>query len=636
MKYTFKLFLLPLFLSSFLACSSSIKVEEEISDDPIDLVDPLIGSLAINNHSCPPLVQLPNSLLSISPLKGSFTSNYIEGLPLVSIPSLGNCQFYICPHTDTLSNTDFLKKPIRYTFDYESITPYDYKVFLDKEGIQCKYSLQENSGIYELIYTNPERRERKFILSSSHINAKFTTNTEHSIYGTFPLKKRGNLYLYLEANYPFSIEQTDSISQQFLFSIAKNSKQVIFRYGISLISHEQARTNLRQQIPSYEYNVVAKNAKNKWNTKLKQVSIEGGNIKQHKLFYTALYRTLSSPVCISENGYYYSPYDDSVHFDKNLPFYTIDNTSESFLSLHALRSLIFPDIEHKILNSYIRIIEEKEDHLFPSYPSLSGDISSDKDLGRMLEIFVDAYQKGITDIDIQKIYIAAKKYIEEKKADEYDLWAFKKLALLTGHNLDLKEEKNQNQIAPPSLKLIKELEPYNIRETIDKCGSSETFEKLLDETFENLLLSSCNVHNMYGYFLYAFTHSPYKGQKIMRHILEKNFRCDPAGFPPAIDNASLSASVVFFMLGFYPITAGIPSYTIGSPIFTKVVLDQGAGRHFSIYAENASKFNKYVSDVRLNDHILPSLHFSHSQIAQGGELKMKMSEIHKCGQKNEK
>ncbi len=626
---SFSPFVLFIFAVTLLqSCKQTIIQEEKFSGDPIDLVDPLIGSLGIESLGQKPLIQLPHGLLSISPLKGDFTSNYIEGLPLVSIPSLGACQFLFCPRVDTLSTEIFLQKPIRYTFDYEEVTPYKYKVYLDKEGIQCNYTLQENSGIYELEYNNSTKEERRFILKSFARGTSFTPNTKNSILGTLPLKKKGTLYLYFESNNDFILESQDSIQQQIALTTKANSSSIAFRYGISLISHEQARENLRLQIPSYEYNVVAKSAKNKWNTKLERITLTGGNIKQHKLLYTALYRTLTSPVCISENGRYYSPYDDSIHNDLGVPFYTIDNTSESFHTLHPLRTLLFPETEHHILKSYIRILEEKEDGLLPSYPSLSGDIASSTDENRMLEIFIDAYNKGINDIDIQKVYTAGKLFIETGNPDEYDKWAYAKLALFSGHPLNKEEKEEINKITNPSLKLIDELEPYNIEETIKKCGSDETFEKLLDETFENLLLASCNVHNLYGYYLYAFTKHPHKGQKILRHTLYKNFRCDPAGFPNAIDGPSLGASVVFSMLGFYPITSGNPTYTIGSPIFSQSTLNQGGGRYFTIQADKASELNKYVSDITLNDRPLKGLHFSHSNIAQGGTLKMKMSEKH--------
>ena len=40
----------------------------------------------------------------------------------------------------------------------------------------------------------------------------------------------------------------------------------------------------------------------------------------------------------------------------------------------------------------------------------------------------------------------------------------------------------------------------------------------------------------------------------------------------------MSAFVVFSMLGFYPVTPGIPTYDVGSPIFEKATLHLKNGK----------------------------------------------------------
>lgn len=604
------------------SCNKTTATRERVPKSPIDMVNPLVGSLSLGQMALPATVQLPHALLAISPMKGNFTSNYIEGLSLVSIPTLGNSQFYICPSVDTLSEA----RPLRYTYDYEQITPYDYQVYLDHERVMCNYSLQEKSGIYQLDYRNASGKERLLLLASSSSEASFRSDTSKGILGTFPLKGRGYLYLYLESKNPISVKGIADKSNELILTAEKGCKEIILRYGISLISHEQAKENLRKQIPSYEYNVVAKAARNEWSTKLERITLEGGTLEEQKVFYTALYRSLTAPVCISEYGRYYSPYDDSVHNDEGMPFYTIDRTSESFRTLHPLKTLLFPETEQLILNSYLRMAEQSKNKEFPAFPSLGGDLGTPADHNRMLQIFSDAYSKGITDIDIQAAYQASKNYIETRQYTPYDYWAYKRIANFSGHPIKEKEKKQSHKVDQPTVQLIHDLEPYNIREIIVQCGSQDTFERLLDERIRSVLLEPCTVHNMYGYYLYAFTRHPSKSQKIVRHVLNKNFRCDPAGFPTAVDGASLGAAVVFSMLGFYPVTPGINEYTIGAPIFSKSTLDQGGGRYFTLTADNASERNKYVSHLTLNDKPIKVPHFSHTSIAQGGTVKMTMNE----------
>ena len=56
----------------------------------------------------------------------------------------------------------------------------------------------------------------------------------------------------------------------------------------------------------------------------------------------------------------------------------------------------------------------------------------------------------------------------------------------------------------------------------------------------------------------------------------------------------MSAFAVFSMMGFYPVTPGIPIYDIGSPIFNKTTIHLRNGKTFVIVANHTSHENKYV------------------------------------------
>ena len=86
----------------------------------------------------------------------------------------------------------------------------------------------------------------------------------------------------------------------------------------------------------------------------------------------------------------------------------------------------------------------------------------------------------------------------------------------------------------------------------------------------------------------------------------------------------MSAFVVFSMLGFYPVTPGIPTYDIGSPVFEKATIHLKNARDFVIVAHNASRDNKYVQSVRLNGRPLNQVWFRHADIANGGTLGLTM------------
>jgi predicted alpha-1,2-mannosidase len=127
-------------------------------------------------------------------------------------------------------------------------------------------------------------------------------------------------------------------------------------------------------------------------------------------------------------------------------------------------------------------------------------------------------------------------------------------------------------------------------------------------------------------YIYNRVGAPWKTQKRIRMLIDAFYPATLQGIPGDEDGGGMSAFVVFSMMGFYPVTPGIPTYDIGSPIFNKVTIHLKNGKDFQIVAHNTSANNKYVESVRLNGKALDQIWFRHSDIANGGTLDLTMSD----------
>jgi predicted alpha-1,2-mannosidase len=126
-------------------------------------------------------------------------------------------------------------------------------------------------------------------------------------------------------------------------------------------------------------------------------------------------------------------------------------------------------------------------------------------------------------------------------------------------------------------------------------------------------------------YLYCFAGEPWKTQKRIRMVMESWFRNDLMGIPGDEDGGAMSAYYVFSAMGFYPVSVGTPTYTIGSPIFSKLTIHLQNGKTFTIKADGASWSNKYIRSATLNGAPLTTPWFSHSDLVQGGTLELQMS-----------
>lgn len=121
-------------------------------------------------------------------------------------------------------------------------------------------------------------------------------------------------------------------------------------------------------------------------------------------------------------------------------------------------------------------------------------------------------------------------------------------------------------------------------------------------------------------YLYNYLGAPWKTQKRTRMLLDTWFTDNLFGIPGDEDGGGMTAFVVFSMLGFFPVTPGVPVYTIGSPVFEKVDIKLPNGKTFVIEAKGTSSRNKYIQRATLNGKAFNKPWFTHRQLTEGGRL----------------
>ncbi|MDE6450056.1 MAG: GH92 family glycosyl hydrolase [Muribaculaceae bacterium] len=186
--------------------------------------------------------------------------------------------------------------------------------------------------------------------------------------------------------------------------------------------------------------------------------------------------------------------------------------------------------------------------------------------------------------------------------------------------------------------------PHNIADLVTMMGGKDHFLQYLDEMYSTPLptgkytffaqlpdhtgnvgmFSMANEPSMHIPYLYNYVGEPWRTQKRIRTLLRQWFRNDLMGMPGDEDGGGMSAFVVFSMIGFYPVTPGLPMYVIGSPMFEDVTITLAGNRKFHIHADNYSPENKYIQSARLNGHDWEQSWISHEDIAAGGTLEFVM------------
>lgn len=185
---------------------------------------------------------------------------------------------------------------------------------------------------------------------------------------------------------------------------------------------------------------------------------------------------------------------------------------------------------------------------------------------------------------------------------------------------------------------------HHIQDLIDLFGGNAPFIERLDQLFvEDMKTSKWQYYAVHpdatgnvGQFvmgnepsfhipyLYNYVGQPWKTQKRIRMLMESWFRNDLMGVCGDEDGGGMSAFYVFSALGFYPVSPGVPVYTIGSPLFDKSVIRLDNGKEFTVIAHNVSWENKYIQSAKLNGVDHDKTWFTHEDIMNGGTLELLM------------
>lgn len=705
------------------------------TSSPVDFVNPYMGNISHLLVPTYPTIHLPNSMLRVYPERADYTTDHLKGLPLVVTSHRGSSAFNLSPLQGDLIST---KPVVNYSYDHEKITPYSYEVVLDEQEIKVRFAPSHQSAIYELNFE--QEQPIQLLLNSRNGVMQWTGN---ALVGSQILSNNTSVYIYLETNIKperISAFENGDIVEQTLkeghnaclaLSFPAKEKSIQIRYGISFIDTDQARKNLQREIPDYDLNKVEETAKAIWIEALSKIQVDGGTANDRTIFYTSLYRTYERPVCISEDGRYFSAFDGQVHNDEGHPFYTDDWIWDSFRAAHPLRILVDPEIEENILHSFVEMAHQMDQNWMPTFPEITGD-SRRMNSNHAVASVLDAHAKGLSGFDLEAAYISCKNGIVEKTLapwsgmpageldqfykdhgyipalgnDEqetipevhsfegrqpvavtlgtsFDEWCLSQIAKALGHIDDaeyfLNQSNNYRNLFNPETSFFhpkdkngKFIEPFdyrysggmgarkyydenngwtyrwdvqhNIPDLIQLMGGKEQFVANLDATFSEPLgrskfefyaqlpdqtgnvgqFTMANEPSLHIPYLYNYAGEPWKTQKRIRSLINTWFRNDLMGVPGDEDGGGMSSFVVFSQMGFYPVTPGLPLYTIGSPFFNQVSIILANGKTFEIIANNNSAENKYIQSATLNGEPITQCWFTHEQLMNGGKLVLEM------------
>lgn len=177
--------------------------------------------------------------------------------------------------------------------------------------------------------------------------------------------------------------------------------------GISLVSVEQARLNLRTEMAPFgwDFDAVRQNARKVWNALLGRIRVAGGTEADKTRFYTNLYRSYASRNIWSDvNGKYVDMFEKVRQLkDPESPIYSCDALWHTFWNLNQLWALMTPDIYLKWVNFELEMYDRGG---WLARGPAAMEYTHVMVAAHEIALIAGAWQKGIRNFDVEKAFRA--------------------------------------------------------------------------------------------------------------------------------------------------------------------------------------------------------------------------------------
>ena len=508
--YCMKALYTPLLLVLILtACTSS---QERASTDYTQYVNPFIGTDFTGNTY--PGAQAPFGMVQLSPDNGLpgwdrisgyfYPDSTIAGFSHTHLSGTGAGDLYDISFMPVTLPYKEAEAPLgihsKFSHDDESATAGYYRVLLKDYNIHVELTATERCGIQR--YTFPEARAAIFLNLKKAMNWDFTNDTQVEIVDSVTIQgyrfsdgwaRDQHIYFRTRFSKPFTSVQIDTTAiikdgdhigtatiARFDFDTQKD-EQIIVSTAISGVSTEGAAKNLLAEVPDDNFDKYRNLTRDNWNRQLSKIEIVSNNTDDKVNFYTALYHSMIAPTIYSDvDGTYYGP-DKKTHKTDGWVNYSTFSLWDTFRAAHPLFTYTEPERTNDMVKSFITFYEQnKRLPVWNFYGS-----ETDMMIGyHAVPVIVDAYLKGITDVDPEKALEAC---IATANIDNYrGIGMYKKLGYVPYNIADSYNAENWSL----SKTLEYAYDDYCIAKMAEKMGKKE----IADEFYKR----SLNYKNLYN------------------------------------------------------------------------------------------------------------------------------------------
>lgn len=264
-----------------------------------------------------------------------------------------------------LPMTNPSQREVKFSHKAEYVRPGYYSVML-ASGIRVELTATQRVAFHR--YSFPADATKGYIALNlaqgigwdKMTSCKFKQESDKTITG-FRMSegwaKDQRVYFVAEFSEPVKLEENerDTIG---IFSVASTSQPLLVKVAISAVSVENARENLQQELPGWNFASVVSKANADWNRELSKIAIKTQDERAKRIFYTALYHTMIAPSVFSDVNGEYRGADGKTH-KGDFTDYTTFSLWDTYRAAFPLMTLIQPEMQRDLAETMLHIFKQQ-------------------------------------------------------------------------------------------------------------------------------------------------------------------------------------------------------------------------------------------------------------------------------------
>lgn len=283
----------------------------------------------------------------------------------------------------------------------EKASPGLYEVNLSKHDIDVRLTSTLRTGIHE--YTFSKSGKAHVILDLQHrdqvIDADIIVPNENRVEGVRVSKawaQEQHVYFSMEFSAPLVnyFEDSSAHEMALIFNL-KEGEKLLVKVGISAVSIQGARNNLKQEAPHGDFDKYLNDVQLQWEKALSKIEVKDRDKEKLTIFYSALYHSMIAPNTFSDVDGKYRGMDRVVH-QSDHPVYTVFSLWDTFRATHPLFTIIEQERTGDFIKTFLKQYEDGGE--LPIW-ELAGNYTGCMIGYHAIPVIADAQAKGVGRFD---------------------------------------------------------------------------------------------------------------------------------------------------------------------------------------------------------------------------------------------